>query len=97
MLGKYVGESEKTFNKLTGTLAKNGYYVNQLYHNTKYDKYFYINSKGYLHCYIKENKSIIDYMLTADNELKYVDTVVLITDNQKKNFIKMLQNAIDIE
>jgi type II restriction/modification system DNA methylase subunit YeeA len=95
MLGKYIGESEQTYNKIIGSLSDcgNGYIVNQLYHNTKYNKYFFINSKGYLHVYIKND----EYMLTKDNDLKWIDTMVLITDNDKKNFIEYLQNAIDIE
>jgi hypothetical protein len=94
MLGKYTGDSYKTYQKITNDI--NRYYANEIYHNKKYDKYFFINSKGYLHVYIMENKSIIEYMLTKDNELKYVDTIILITENQKNNFVELLKNAIQI-
>ena len=94
MLGKYTGDSYKTYQKITNDIK--GYYANEIYHNEKYDKYFFINSKGYLHVYIMENKSIIEYMLTKDNELKYVDTIILITKNQKNNFVELLKNAIQI-
>lgn len=90
----YDNKSLKTYEKITNNM--NVYCVNQLYHNVKYNKYFFINSKGYLHCYIIENKQMTEYMLTKDNDLKYVNTVILITENDKKNFIEYLQNAIDI-
>ena len=94
MLGKYTGDSYKTYQKITNDIKR--HYVNEIYHNEKYDKYFFINSKGYLHIYLMENKSIIEYMLTKDNELKYVDTIILITENQKNNFVELLKNAIQI-
>ena len=90
----YDNESLKTYEKITNNM--NGYYINQLYHNVKYNKYFFINSKGYLHCYIKVDNSICEYMLTKDNQLKWINTLYFSTDENKENFKKELQNAIDI-
>ena len=94
MLNKYNGESYETYKKITNDIKE--YYANELYHNGKYDKYFFINSKGYLHIYIMEDKSIIEYMLTKDNELKYVDNITPRTETQKRNFIERLKESTPV-
>lgn len=74
MLSPYKGAALETYEKMKGNLRS--YQPNKLYKN--YGKYFYINSKGFLHVYFikpvkyKEHKLyyIADLMLTKSNELK---------------------------
>lgn len=94
MLNKYNGASYETYQKITNNI--NGYYANELYHNEKHNKYFFINSKGYLHIYVVENKNVVEYMLTKDNELKYVEDITPRTETQKKNFIERLKEATPV-
>ena len=76
MLIPYTGEARTTYDKITDNL--NSWYANKIYHNKTYNRYFYINSKGFLHIYgtakFKFNGrilyQIIDYLLTRDNKLK---------------------------
>lgn len=94
MKGKYNDDSLKTFEKITNNLSC--WNSNTLYHNTQYDKYFFINAKGYLHCFLSSKKSINEYMLTSDNNLKWVKKTDLITQNDKDIFIKYLNSAIEV-
>ena len=91
MISPYSQESEKTFMKITNNI--NSWYPNQLYYNIKYNKYFFINTKGYLHCYIIENKSIDEYMLTQENNLKWIRKIYFYKNEDKIDFIKYLKSA----
>lgn len=74
MLSPYTGAALETYEKMKGDLK--AYTPNKLYKN--YGKYFFINSKGYMHIYaisgatLNDRKVfyIADYMLTKDNTLK---------------------------
>lgn len=76
MIGVYSGESLKTMEKIMDNVRS--YYPNQTYKNNRYNIYWFINSKGYLHVLRPSNVimngkiigyAINDYMLTKDNML----------------------------
>lgn len=77
MTGVYSGESLKTMEKIMNNVRI--YYPNQTYKNNKYNIYWFVNSKGYLHVLRPSiekmngrivNYTIKDFMLTKDNMLQ---------------------------
>lgn len=69
--GKYKGEALETYNKMTKgePVERNVFYINE-----QYGQIFYVNTQGYLHTLQKENGCVEDYVLTADNKLKWSST-----------------------
>lgn len=76
-VGKYTGEALKTMETVTDN--KRSYALNKVYHNEKYNLYWYINQNGYLHIlgirkviYVGKilHYAISDNLLTKDNMLK---------------------------
>jgi hypothetical protein len=71
-IGTYMGKSLETFERLTNGMKS--WTPNQFYVNEQYGQIFYISSQGYLHVLQKEGDCVEDYMLTKDDELKWVST-----------------------
>lgn len=76
MVGVYNGETLETMERITNGMTC--YFVNTVYKNDKYNIYYYINSKGYMHVLRKEKEHfnqelryvIKDYILSKDNYLR---------------------------
>ena len=94
MLNKYNNKAYESYKKITNDIQE--YYANELYHNEKHDIYFFVNSKGYLHVYDIDKKSITELMLTKDNELKFVSDITPLTETQKRNMIERLKEATPV-
>ena len=71
-IGKYSGKALETKEKLTNGLSS--WSPNQFYVNEEFGQIFYFSPQGYLHILQKEGNCIEDYMLTKDDELKWVST-----------------------
>ena len=98
MLSPYSGAAATTFNKMLDGLKS--WTANKISLNS-YGRYFYINSKGYMHIYATKRTnfngrtlySIADYMLTKDNQLKesgesrYFDTPQQLNDYFKEVYL----------
>ena len=90
MIGVYNGESLKTMEKIMDNVRS--YYPNQTYKNNRYNIYWFINQRGYLHVLRPSNVTmngkiigyaIHDYMLTKDNMLDDKG-IVFQADTQKE-------------
>ena len=73
-IGKYSGEALVTMEKIMGDTTS--YYPNKVYKNAKYNLYWFINSKGYMHvlkpCRVTLDGKLLHYaiednLLTTDN------------------------------
>ena len=73
-IGKYNGEALATMEKIMGDTTS--YYPNKVYKNEKYNLYWFINSKGYMHvlkpCKVTLDGKLLHYaiednLLTTDN------------------------------
>lgn len=73
-IGKYSGAALVTMEKIKGTITV--YIPNKVYKNAKYNLYWFINSKGYMHV-------LKPCRVTLDGKLLYyaIEDNLLTTDN----------------